>query len=172
MRGAGIAMMLAAFGRHAYAYTQIPLRLIQTAPANDRDEWRRSRAELIAMNPEMEYQMFDDERALAFARNRSDQTSKKVRSPLLLTDCLFAYSTDHATQESRVSYLGLCARLFGTLEGVARSCASELDQLLTLLETSSPRTSQSNGIPTGLSGRWTRTFPRPSSPPSPQRQFR
>ena len=46
---------------------QIPLRLIQTAPAHDREEGRRYAADLIALNPEMEYQMFNDERALAFA---------------------------------------------------------------------------------------------------------
>ena len=58
----------------AVAYeTQIPLRLIQTAPTNDRADWRQYTADLVALNPQFEYQMFDDERALAFARNRSDQ---------------------------------------------------------------------------------------------------
>ena len=67
MRGAGMAPMLAVVGRHAFAQSQIPLRLIQTAPADDCEEWRRSTADLIAMNSDMEYQMFDEERALAFA---------------------------------------------------------------------------------------------------------
>ena len=65
MWGAGaIAMVVGS----AVGY-EILLRLIQTAPTNDRADWMRYAADLVALNPQFEYQMYDDERALAFASN-------------------------------------------------------------------------------------------------------